>query len=93
MHSKAVPADPGNALFSRLLARLYAHLYSVDEGAVRLAARERAQAMIISDRWLEGGRDPRSPHLASEAAALIRSYTALLAAVQKEPTRVVALPG
>jgi hypothetical protein len=75
------------------LARLYAHLYSIDESAVRLAARERAQAMIISDRWIEGGRDPRSPHLASEAAALIRSYTALLAAVQKQPTRVVALPG
>jgi Family of unknown function (DUF5995) len=63
------------------LARLYAYLYSVGEDAVRLAAQERARAMVISDRWVADGCDPQSPELAAESEALVRSYAALLAAV------------
>lgn len=65
------------------LAALYAHVYQAPPAAVRMAARERAAAMVISDRWVVDGRDPDSPALASERAALTRSYAALLAAVHR----------
>jgi hypothetical protein len=45
------------------------------------AAQYRAQAMVYSDAWVESARDPDSPLLAKEEAALIKSYTALKAAV------------
>jgi hypothetical protein len=64
------------------LAALYAHVYGVAAGTVRLAARERAAAMAISDKWVDDGRDPASPVLADERDALVRSYAALLAAVR-----------
>jgi len=65
------------------LAALYAHVYNVSPDTVRTAAEERADAMVISDRWVADGRDPDSPALATEQAALIRSYAALLAAVHR----------
>jgi len=64
------------------LAALYAHVYRVNPDAVRRAAAERATAARISDRWVEEGRDPASPALRAERAALVRSYAALLAAVR-----------
>lgn len=63
------------------LAALYAHVYQVPAARVRLAATERAEAMRISDRWVADGCDPANPALATERAALVRSYAALLAAV------------
>jgi len=69
------------------LAALYAHVYGVPADSVRLAAEERAQAMHESDRWVEQGCDLTSPLIASERAALIRSYAALLAAVHRQPAR------
>lgn len=63
------------------LAALYLHVYGAAPDAVRRAARERAAAMAISDRWVRDGRDPASPVLADERAALVRSYAALLTAV------------
>jgi hypothetical protein len=65
------------------LAALYAHVYAVDAASVRLAARERALAMDISDRWVQEGCDRASPLVAEERAALVRSYAALLAAVHR----------
>jgi hypothetical protein len=63
------------------LTALYAHVYRVPADTVRLAARERAAAMRISDAWVDDGCDPADPALAVERAALVRSYAALLAAV------------
>jgi hypothetical protein len=75
---------PGSAESLVLALRdLYAYTYSADPGDVRRAAELRAQAMHVSDRWVEAGCDPDSPLLAEERALLIRSYAALLAAVHR----------
>jgi hypothetical protein len=63
------------------LSALYAYAYRVDQAIVRLAAKLRAEAMDISDQWVEQGCDLASPLLAAERAALVRSYAALLTAV------------
>ncbi len=63
------------------LAALYAYVYGVDRGDVRRAAEQRTLAMRYSDQWVGEGRDPTSPLVAQERAALVRSYAALLAAV------------
>jgi hypothetical protein len=65
------------------LARLYAFVFGMTESDVRPAAVHRCQAMEISDRWVARGSRPDSPLLAVERAALVRSYTALLAAVHR----------
>jgi hypothetical protein len=65
------------------LARLYAFVFGVTESAVRPAAVHRCQAMEISDQWVARGSRPDSPLLAVERAALVRSYTALVAAVHR----------
>ena len=72
-------ADP----LTQALAALYAHTYGVTREAVLLAARERAEAMDVSDRWVDQGCDLHSPLIAEERAALVRSYAALLAAVHR----------
>jgi hypothetical protein len=43
----------------------------------------RAQAMDVSDRWIEAGKDPAHPLLREERALLVRSYAALSAAVYR----------
>jgi hypothetical protein len=63
------------------LSSLYAYLYHVEEGAVELAARERALAMVLSDSWVADGCPPNSPLLVAEGRHLVRSYAALLGAV------------
>ena len=68
---------------SDALAALYAHVYAVPATDVRLAARQRALAMRHSDRWVQEGCDPESPLVAQEREALVRSYSALLAAVHR----------
>ena len=65
------------------LQDLYAYTYGADPSEVREAARLRAQAMDVSDRWVEAGSDPANPMLAQERALLVRSYAALLAAVHR----------
>jgi hypothetical protein len=50
---------------------------------VQLAAEQRTLAMRDSDRWVEEGCDLTSPLVARERAALVRSYSALLAAVHR----------
>jgi hypothetical protein len=63
------------------VAALYAHVYAVPVDSVREAARHRAVAMDISDRWVAAGRDPASPAIAVERAELIEGYRLLRAAV------------
>jgi hypothetical protein len=65
------------------LADLYAYSYSVEAAMVRQAAALRAEAMDVSDAWVEAGRDPSDERLARERALLVRSYSALLAAVHR----------
>ena len=72
-------ADP----LTEALAALYAHTYGVERAAVLAAARERADAMDVSDRWVDEGCDLSSPLITQERAALVRSYAGLLAAVHR----------
>jgi hypothetical protein len=65
------------------LQDLYAYTYGADPADVRAAASSRAEAMVVSDRWVEAGCDPEDERLAQERALLIRSYAALLAAVHR----------
>ena len=65
------------------LRDLYAYTYGVEPADVELAAELRAEAMDVSDRWVQDGCDPDAPALAEERALLVRSYAALLAAVHR----------
>ena len=65
------------------LTALYAYVYDAPPDTVRRAAQQRALAMDISDHWVATGRDPASPLIAEERAALVRSYAALLSAVHR----------
>jgi hypothetical protein len=58
------------------LAALYSHVYSGPQEDVRVAAEQRAIAIVHSDRWVDEGCDPASPLIAEERAALTRSYQA-----------------
>lgn len=80
-HARTGPADTDPLVTA--LARLYAYLYRTDEQAVRPAARLRAQAMDLSDRWIDAGCAPDSPLITAQRATLVRSYAALLAAVHR----------
>jgi hypothetical protein len=65
------------------LRDLYAYSYAANPAEVRQAAVLRAEAMDVSDRWVNAGCDPADPLLAEERALLVRSYAALLAAVHR----------
>jgi hypothetical protein len=85
VHREHQREDPGGseAPLVAALAALYAYVYGVPEAAVMVAAEQRALAMRYSDQWVEEGRDPTSPLIAQERAALVRSYAGLLAAVHR----------
>ena len=55
-------------------SQLYSYVYSVAPESVETAARERAHAMLHSDRWIDEGCDPSSPLIDQQRAALARSY-------------------
>jgi hypothetical protein len=65
------------------LTNLYAYSYEAEPADVRQAAALRADAMDVSDRWVDAGCDPDDPLLAEERALLVRSYASLLAAVHR----------
>ena len=65
------------------LVNLYAYTYDAPPEAVRPAAQLRADAMEVSDAWVEAGCDPLDPLLARERVLLVRSFAALLAAVHR----------
>ena len=79
----ADPAETGDELVDSV-TRLYSYLYGQLEAAVRPAAVHRVQAMDLSDQWVREGCLPDSPLLALEHAALVRAYSALLAAVHHD---------
>jgi hypothetical protein len=78
----ADPAETGDELVDSV-TRLYSYLYGQLEAEVRPAAVYRVQAMDLSDRWVREGCPPDSPLLPLERAALVRAYSALLAAVHQ----------
>ena len=82
----ADPAETGDELVDSV-TRLYSYLYGQLEAVVRPAAVHRVQAMDLSDRWVREGCPPDSPLLPLERAALVRAYSALLAAVHHEKAR------
>ncbi len=66
------------------LVALYAHVYgTAPDARLEAAAAERALAMRWSDDWVAAGCEPEHPLIAGERAALVRSYSALLAAVHR----------
>jgi hypothetical protein len=67
----------------RALCDLYAYVYTAQPDEVRPAAVLRAEAMAVSDRWVDAGCESESRMLTEERALLIRSYAALLAAVHR----------
>jgi hypothetical protein len=73
----------GSADLVGALQALYAYTYDVPSEEVRRAAELRAEAMDVSDRWIEAGCDPAHPLLRDERALLVRSFAALLAAVHR----------
>jgi hypothetical protein len=82
-HREAQRADGGQEALVAALRDLYAYSYGVEPETVRPAAELRAEAMEVSDRWVEAGCDPSDPLLAHERSLLIRSFAALLAAVHR----------
>jgi hypothetical protein len=77
---REAPDDPIEPL-TDALAALYAHVYRVPAELVRAAAGHRAEAMRISDAWVEAGADSNSPAVAAEREELIKGYALLRAAV------------
>jgi hypothetical protein len=82
----ADPAETGDELAESVI-RLYSYLLDRPEAVVRPAAIHRVEAMDLSDRWVREGCRPDSPLLPLEHAALVRAYSALLAAVHHEVPR------
>jgi hypothetical protein len=74
------PAETGDELVDSV-TRLYCYLFGETEALVRPAAVHRVRAMDLSDQWVREGCRPDSPLLSLERAALVRAYSALLAAV------------
>ncbi|MEU8226410.1 hypothetical protein [Kribbella sp. NPDC048915] len=67
------------------LVDLYAYVYCVERDAVREAAVKRVEAMDLSDQWVHAGCRRDDPLLARERRALVASYAALRAAVERQP--------
>jgi hypothetical protein len=83
-HREHQRGDAGSAAeLVGALRDLYAYSYAVPAKEVELAAKLRAEAMDVSDAWVEAGCDPAAPAIERERSLLIRSYAALLAAVHR----------
>ena len=59
------------------LMDLYTFIYKIDRARLQESVVQRAQGMLYSDLWVNGGRDPNSPLLAQEEEALYKSYQSL----------------
>ncbi|GAA2160589.1 hypothetical protein [Pedococcus bigeumensis] len=70
----------------RALVDLYSYVYSAPPASMHEAARWRAEAMDLSDAWVEAGCDLADPRLAAERRALVASYAALLDSVSRVPS-------
>jgi hypothetical protein len=65
------------------LVDLYSYVYGAEPAMVAPAARKRVEAMDLSDRWVQAGCRRGDPLLAAERRALVASYAALRAAVER----------
>jgi hypothetical protein len=65
------------------LDAVYSHVYAVPRTTMRAAARLRAEAMDLSDAWVEAGCRLDDPLLARERRTLIASYAALRESVER----------
>jgi hypothetical protein len=83
VHREAQHGKGDSEELVRALRDLYAYTYAADPQDVEQAAALRAEAMDLSDRWVERGCDPGDPLLAEERSLLVRSYAALLAVVHR----------
>ena len=72
------------------LIDLYAATFRLPRERVRDAAHWRAEAMRYSDQWVNESKASSSPLLAQVEAELLKSYTALRAAVEPVPASVLA---
>ncbi len=59
------------------LTDLWAYAYRVPHESVLPAATARAQAILISDRWVRAGKDPASPMLVEEEEIMTQAYVLL----------------
>jgi len=80
-HDDSHPEQAGELVGA--LVDIYAYTYGAEPADLQQAAALRAEAMDVSDLWVEAGCDPEDPLLAHERALLVRSYAALLAAVHR----------
>jgi hypothetical protein len=84
-HREVQYGDSG-ALFASLVQALsaqYSFAYGAPAESVRPAVVLRAEAMMISDRWVAEGCSPNSPLLDEERMLLVRSYASLLSVVHR----------
>lgn len=72
------------------LVDLYAATFQLPHERVREAAFRRAEAMRYSDRWVNESKASDSPLLAQVESELLKSYTALRAAVEAVPAGAAA---
>ncbi len=59
------------------LADLWAYAYQVPRAHILPAAAARAQAILISDRWVRAGKDSASPVLKEEETIMTQAYVLL----------------
>jgi len=78
-------ANPANAGLTNALADLWAYAYDVPREHVLPAAQARADAMLISDRWVRGSKDPADPVLTDEERIMTEAYVLLRTALATAP--------
>ncbi len=83
VHRDAAHHTAGSAALEDAFTDLYVELYQRSPEAVRPAARVRAQAVALSDQWLDAGMPSDSPLLGQIREELIASYRALHQAVAR----------
>jgi hypothetical protein len=86
VHRANQHGEAGGEQLRTALDALYAHVYDVRRGTMREAARLRAEAMDLSDAWVQRGCRLDDPLLAAERRALVASYTALRETVERSAT-------
>jgi hypothetical protein len=74
-------ANPENDRLTDALTDLWAYAYQVPRERILPAAKARADAILISDRWVRGSKDPADPVLKEEEAVMTRAYALLREAV------------
>ncbi len=80
VHRKLFAVEQNQELVDAL-ADLLVLVYRVDPRPARQSAELRAQGMLLSDRWVRQGLDPRSPLLEQEETLLCQGYIVLKSAL------------